>query len=123
MEDPVPRILVVDDEENLRELYLTELSEEGYEVLLAANGKEAIELLKEHKPDAVIMDIRMPEMDGIETLGKMVTRHKNIPIIIHTAYSSYREDFRSWAAEAYVVKSSDLTVLKQALHDVLEAGR
>jgi CheY-like chemotaxis protein len=116
----VSKILIVDDEVNLRELYLTEFSEEGYEVLLAANGKEAIEMLEEHRPDAVVMDIRMPEMDGIETLGKMVTRHKNVPIIIHTAYSSYREDFRSWAADAYVVKSSDLTKLKQTLRDVLQ---
>jgi CheY-like chemotaxis protein len=116
----VSTVLVVDDEPNLRELCLMELSQEGYQVLLAANGKEAMDILRRKRPDVVVMDIGMPEMDGIETLGKMVARFKGIPIILHTAYSSFQEDFRSWAAEAYVIKSSDLTHLKQVLRKVLE---
>jgi len=114
------KILIVDDEEGLRELYRMELTAEGYEVLLASNGREAMELLQAQPPDAVVMDIRMPEMDGIEALGKVVARHKQIPIIINTAYPRYQDDFRSWAADAYVVKSSDLTGLKRALRDVLQ---
>jgi CheY-like chemotaxis protein len=116
----VPTVLIVDDEVNLRTLCSIELAEEGYEVLLAADGKEAMEILEHHTPDVIVMDIRMPEMDGIETLGRMVTRFKEIPIILHSAYSSFREDYRSWAAEAYVVKSSDLTALKRRLSEVLE---
>ncbi len=58
-------------------------------------------------------------MDGIEALGKMVERFKDIPVILNTAYSSYKEDFRSWAAEGYVVKSSDLTELKHKIKEVL----
>jgi len=116
----VPTVLVVDDEKNLREFYRIELTREGYEVITASTGKEAMGILANHLPDAVIMDIRMPDMDGIEALGKMVARYKNIPIILNTAYSSYRDDFRAWAAEAYVVKSSDLTTLKQTLRDVLK---
>jgi DNA-binding NtrC family response regulator len=121
-EAPVPTVLIVDDERNLRELYETELSEEGYEVMLASNGKEAMDILQERTPDVVVMDIRMPEMDGIEALGKMVSRHKSIPIIINTAYTSYQEDYRTWAAEAYVVKSSDLSRLKDALRKVLASN-
>lgn len=113
-------VLVVDDEKNLREFYRIELTREGYEVITASTGKEAMGVLENRLPDAVIMDIRMPDMDGIEALGKMVARYKNIPIILNTAYSSYRNDFRAWAAEAYVVKSSDLTTLKQTLRDVLK---
>lgn len=116
----MPTVLVVDDEKNLREFYRIELTREGYEVITASTGKEAMGVLENHLPDAVIMDIRMPDMDGIEALGKMVARYKNIPIILNTAYSSYRNDFRAWAAEAYVVKSSDLTTLKQTLRDVLK---
>jgi CheY-like chemotaxis protein len=112
-------VLIVDDEEHLRELYLAELSEEGYEVLLASNGREALEVLKDRRPDVVVLDIRMPEMDGIEALGKLVSRFKSIPVILHTAYSSYRDDYRSWPADAYVVKSSDLTGLKKTLREVL----
>ena len=113
-------MLIVDDEKNLRELYRTELAGEGYEVMLASNGKEAVELLQHRLPDVVVMDIRMPEMDGIEALGKVVARHKNIPIIINSAYTSYQDDYRAWAAEAYVVKSSDLSRLKEALRKVLD---
>jgi CheY-like chemotaxis protein len=120
----MPTVLIVDDEENLRELYRTELTEDGYEVLTAANGKEAMELLQRRLPDAVVMDIRMPEMDGIEALGKMVARYKELPVVINTAYSRYQDDFRSWAAEAYVVKSSDLSELKKTLRKVIEkAGK
>jgi len=116
----VPTILIVDDDRGLRELYKSELSLEGYEVIAAATGKEAVEILKESRPDVIVMDIRMPEMDGIEALGKVVARHKNIPVIINTAYPSYQEDFRAWAADEYVVKSSDLTELKAAIKRVLE---
>jgi len=113
------KVLIVDDEENLRELYRQELVEEGYSVCLAANGKEAIAQIEKENPDVVVLDIRMPEMDGIEALGRMIGRFRKIPVVLNTAYGSYREDFRSWAAEAYVVKSSDLTELKEKIREVL----
>ncbi|MEJ5378469.1 MAG: response regulator [bacterium] len=116
----VPTVLIVDDEKNLLELYRSELSADGYEVLVASTGKEAVDLLQKNRPDVVVMDIRMPEMDGIEALGKVVARHKNIPVIINTAFSAYQEDFRAWAAEEYVIKSSDLTQLRKALQRVLK---
>jgi len=119
----VPTVLIVDDDRGLRELYKSELSLEGYEVMAAATGKEAVDILKDSRPDVIVMDIRMPEMDGIEALGKVVARHKNIPVIINTAYPSYQEDFRAWAADEYVVKSSDLTELKAAIKRVLERSR
>lgn len=114
------KVLIVDDEENVREFYKAELIDEGYEVLLASNGKEAIQCIQKDVPDIVVMDIRMPEMDGIEALGRLVARYKDLPVILNTAYSSYRDDFRTWAAEAYVVKSSDLSELKAKIRDILE---
>lgn len=119
----MPVVLIVDDEKNLLELYRNELCAEGYEVLVASTGKEAVELLQKRKPDVVVMDIRMPEMDGIEALGKVVARHRNIPVIINTAFSAYQEDFRAWAAEEYVIKSSDLTQLREALERVLKKSQ
>jgi CheY-like chemotaxis protein len=113
------KILFVDDEENLRELYSQELRDEGYSVILAANGKEALARMEPERPDLVVMDIRMPEMDGIEALGKMIERFKKIPVILNTAYTSYRQDFRTWGAEGYVVKSSDMTELKHKIKEVL----
>lgn len=116
----VATILVVDDEASLRELYKSELSAEGYNVMVAATGKEAVDILNNTRPDVIVMDIGMPEMNGIEALGKVIARHKNIPVIINTAYASYKDDFRAWAADEYVVKSSDLSSLKDALRKVLK---
>jgi CheY-like chemotaxis protein len=113
-------VLVVDDEENQRLLYEEELREEGYRVVLAANGKEAIEKLRTESPHLVVLDIRMPVMDGLEALGVMIRDERKVPVIIHSAYSSYKEDFMSWAADDYVIKSSDLTELKKKIREKLD---
>ena len=117
------KILLIEDEESLRLLYEEELKAEGYEVLCAGNGKEALRQLEEVKPDLIILDIVMPVMDGMEALGQIMGRERNIPIVIHTSYPGYREDFMSWAADAYVAKSSDLRVLKGTIRDLLKKGR
>lgn len=113
------KILVVEDEEGLRLLYQEELEAEGYEVITARNGKEAIQRLEE-KPDLIILDIVMPVMDGMEALGRIVGKERKIPIILNTSYSGYREDFMSWVADAYVTKSSDLEELKAKVKELLE---
>jgi len=114
-------LLIVDDEEHQRSLYHLELSEEGYHVKLARNGKDALQSIAEAPPDLVVLDIRMPVMDGLEALGKIIGKERNIPVIIHSAYSSYKDDFISWAADDFVVKSADLTELKSKVAMALEA--
>jgi DNA-binding NtrC family response regulator len=114
------KILVVDDEENLRFLYERELMDEGYEIILARDGRECLDMVTQHAPDLIILDIRMPRMDGLEAIGKIIEINKDIPIIINSAYSTYKDDFMSWAADAYVVKSYDLDSLKSTIRDVLE---
>ena len=84
------KILIVEDEEGLRLLYEEELKAEGYEVLTAQNGKEAIQKLEEGKPDLIVLDIVMPVMDGMEALGKIVGKKRKIPIILNTSYPGYR---------------------------------
>ena len=79
--------------------------------------------MEEVKPDLIILDVVMPVMDGMETLGQIMGKKRNIPIIIHTSYPGYREDFMSWAADAYVSKSSDLRELKQTIRDLLKKDR
>ena len=113
-------LLIVDDEIHQRMLYQEELSEEGYQIILASNGKEALERVMEAIPDLIVLDIRMPVMDGLEALGKIIGKERNIPVIIHSAYSSYKEDFMSWAADDFVVKSADLTELKRKIRELLE---
>ncbi|PKL17541.1 MAG: two-component system response regulator [Spirochaetae bacterium HGW-Spirochaetae-5] len=115
----MPKLLIVEDEENLRDLYEEDLIDAGYEVEKASNGKEAMELVKSGKFDLIIMDIRMPEMDGIETLGKVITLEKKIPVIIYTAYSNYKSNFMTWTADAYLTKSSNLDELKNKISELL----
>ena len=112
-------ILLVEDHKNERLLYEQELRLEDYEVITAIDGKEALEKVQEQPPDLIIMDICMPKMDGIEAMGRIVSKHKGIPIIINTAYDSYKDNFMSWLADAYIVKSSDLTELKNKIKELL----
>ncbi|RPH93894.1 response regulator [candidate division KSB1 bacterium] len=114
-----PRILVADDEKNLRELYQIELDSEGYEVDTAANATEVMSKLESAEYDLIVLDIKMPGMSGIDLLQKIMARDKRQPVILNTAYPSYRDNFMTWPAEAYVVKSADTAELKQVIKKVL----
>ena len=116
------KILVIEDEKNLRHLYQQELERDGHVVAIAKNAEEGLERLETDRPDVVVLDIRMPGMDGLEAMGRILDRHPGIPVILNTAYSSYQDSFLSWAADAYVVKSSDTTELRREIHGLL-AGR
>jgi DNA-binding response OmpR family regulator len=112
------KILVVDDDQHIQRLYKEEFEEEGYEVVIASNGKEAIELFDSEVPDLVTLDILLPDVDGIRLLRQMKEKRPKIPIIMSTAYD-YRDDFAVWASEAYIVKSSDLDELKATIKKML----
>jgi len=114
------KILIVDDEENIRYLYEQELIEEGYQTVLARDGKECLEKVKTESPDLIILDIRMPRMDGLEAIGRIIELNKNLPIILNTGYSTYKDNFMSWAADAYVLKSHKLEDLKSVIKEVLK---
>jgi DNA-binding response OmpR family regulator len=117
------KILFVDDDEGLRNLYEEELKEEGYEVITAKNGKEALQKLEREKPDLVVLDIVMPKMDGMEAPGRIIGKDKTIPVILHTSHPGYQEEFMSWAADAYLLKSADLTELKEKMQELLGENR
>ena len=113
------RILVVDDEANIRILYAEELSEEGYEVATAANTAEAIEKLQEKDFDLAVLDIKLKNESGIDLLQKLVKERHDMPVVLCSAFSCYKDDFSAWLADSYVVKSGDLTELKQEIARVL----
>ncbi len=112
------KLLIVDDDTNIQRLYKEELEEEGYEVVIAATGKDAMEMFEKENPDIVTLDILMPDIDGISLLRKMKEQRPEIPIIMSTAYD-YRDDFAVWASEAYIVKSSDLSELKKTIKNLV----
>lgn len=114
-------ILVVDDDDAIRTLLKDELLDEGYQVLTATNAREALQMVQEELLDLVILDIRMPGMDGLEALPRILGLKEGLPVILNTAYTQYQESFMSWAADAYVVKSSDLTELKDKIKELLKA--
>jgi CheY-like chemotaxis protein len=117
------KIMVIDDDENVLLLCTQELTEEGYRVVTAHDGKEALHLLEHEKPDVVVLDIVMPKMDGLEAMGKIIRRMRKTPIVINSSYSAYKDDFKSWPADAYVLKSADLHALKRTIKDLLHRHR
>jgi two-component system response regulator (stage 0 sporulation protein F) len=113
------KILVVDDDEAIRTLLQAELQDEGYEVTIATNARDALKIVENEPLDLVILDIRMPGMDGLEALPRILGIKEGLPVILNTAYTQYQESFMSWAADAYVVKSSDLTELKAKIKELV----
>ncbi len=113
------KILVVDDEQNIRFLLREELTDEGYDVLLAENGTQALTMIKEEKPDLVTLDIKMPGEDGLSLLRKIREIEYDLPVIICSAYSVYKSDFSAVAADYYVVKSSNFDELKSKIKEIL----
>jgi len=117
------KILLVEDDDHQAMLYEEELKADGYEVALAKDGREAVEMVGKIQPDIVVMDISMPGMDGIEAMGRILTQHNKLPVILNTAYASYKDNFLSWSADAYVIKTSDLTELKETIKKLLEKSK
>lgn len=113
------RILVVDDEENIRLLFKEELEEENYEVEVASDGHDALEKFKNSRFDLVVMDIKMPGMDGIQALNEIKNINKDQPVILCSAYGEFKQDFSSWVSDGYVVKSADTGELKQTIKKIL----
>jgi DNA-binding NtrC family response regulator len=117
------RILVVDDEANIRELYKQEFEDEGYEVAVVASAEEAAHILNERRPDLMILDIEMQGQDGLSYLRELMESNRDLPVVISSAYPSYKGDFSSWLAEAYLVKSADLDPLKDKVREILTQPR
>ena len=113
------RILVVDDEDNIRFLYKEELQDEGYEVAVAASAEQAMLEIQRNKPDLITLDIKMPGTDGIDFLRNLKEEVNDIPIVFCSAFGGYKHDFRVWVSDAYIVKSADLSELKDVIKKIL----
>jgi DNA-binding response OmpR family regulator len=100
------KILVVDDEQQVRDLLNTFLKREGYEVVVASNGEEAIELAEAENPQLILLDVVMPGLDGIETCRKLKSQEttKSIPVIISTAFRDTLGEALEAGADDFLTK-------------------
>jgi two-component system response regulator (stage 0 sporulation protein F) len=116
------KILIVDDEEHIRFLYSEELSEAGYEVITADSGYKLMERIEDENPDLIVLDIKMVDYNGLDLLQDIRNRFYNMPVVLCTAYDTFKEDMKSIAADFYVIKSFDLSELKSKIAMALEAN-
>ena len=119
-----PRILVVDDERSMRELMAIVLRREGYDVLLAENGRSAIDLLQREPVDLLISDIKMPDEDGYALMRSLRSAGISTPAIALTAFAR-REDAdeaRAAGFQVHLAKPVDSRLLVDAAAQLLESG-
>ncbi len=117
------KILVVDDKREVVELVTATLEGEGYQIISAFDGREALEKIGKEKPDLVLLDIIMPKMDGFEVLAKAKKdpQTKDIPIVMLTAkgQQSDEDKGRRLGAEDYIIKPFSPSHLLHKIEEVL----
>ena len=120
-----PRILVVDDEESIRMMLRAVLEEEGYEIIEAADGPEAVKAVEQNSLDLILLDIRMTTMDGIETLTEIRKISPFVPVLMMTAYATVKTAVEALKAGAfeYLAKPLDIEELKILVQKALEYYR
>lgn len=113
-------VMCVDDEVNLLKLYQQVLTDEGYQVLPARTIGEAKGLLEMYPIDLIVLDIKMENENGLDLLAELKRFHPEIPVILNSAFNTYKADFKSWMANEFVVKSSDFGELKSKIGNLLQ---
>jgi two-component system alkaline phosphatase synthesis response regulator PhoP len=120
-------IMVVDDNPDIITIVKTILEGKGYSVLSASSGQELLNVLKSQQPDLIILDIMMPEMDGLEVLGRLkgVTETASIPVILLTAKVQYEDVLGGYklGADYYITKPFTSTQLVNGINLLLGEGK
>jgi DNA-binding NtrC family response regulator len=118
-------VIVCDDEELIRWSLTEHLEQEGYRVLAAPNGKVCLDLVQEHAPDAVFLDLKMPVMDGLTALRTLRERDLDLPVIVITAHGGVESaiDATRLGAAGYLSKPFDLREASLALSRALAEYR
>ena len=111
-------VLIADDDEDIRELFDDELMESGFDVYLAHNGVEAMEMLRTFVPEVVLVDLKMPEMDGFELMRQMREFNPTIPIIVVSGKttSGIEADVLNSGASYFLAKPVDTNDLIKTIH-------
>jgi len=119
------KILVVDDDPNIRLIFQKTLQTEGYEVLTASTGVQALDLILGNDFNLMILDIKMPDIHGLEVLGLVREAGNNMPVIMCSAFEGMKEDFviKSSNIFEYLVKPIDLKILISVVKKALADGQ
>ena len=117
------RILILEDEENLCALYKQVFSDQGYSVITASEGDEALNKLAKYPCDLAIVDVKLGDENGLEYMRKMMILRQNMKVVINTAYSTYKQDFQAWSADAYLMKSSNYHELVATVNRLLQVKK
>ncbi|MDR3541146.1 MAG: response regulator [Desulfosporosinus sp.] len=116
------KILVVDDQLGVRRLLFETFREDQHEVEMAANGVEALQLLETFEPDLILMDMKMPGMNGLETLGQIRALGRQVGVIMMTAYGDTQnmEQAKDLGILHYIAKPFDLFDLRARVREIFE---
>jgi len=101
-------VMVVENDRFQRLLLTEEFEHEGHEVVAVPGGEEALEAMAARRPDAVVLEVRLPGMDGLALMERLVAIDERLPVVIHTASDGLQDHVLAWAADAYLLKQSDL---------------
>jgi len=118
-----PRVLVVDDERGILDFFKKVLAKEGYRVSTARNGQTGLKKVRKSKPDIILLDLKMPSMDGVELLGRIQRIDKRIVVIMITAFGTMQTARQAMQLGAfdYITKPFDLEYVKALIRDGLKA--
>lgn len=115
-------ILFVDADRDLTDRCRRTLESEGHRVATAASAKEALRKLDDAPPDLVVTDVPLPGMDGFELLYRIREKDRTMPVVLHCSSPWYGERYAAWAADAFVVKGTDLAALRAAVRGLAGGG-
>lgn len=115
------KMLIVDDQKGIRKLLEELFKKEGFEVKVAADGREAIEEVREFVPDIILMDMKMPNMNGLEASQEILKTHQEIPIILMTAYGEMEVVKKALeiGVKKYITKPFDIVVIRDMVKDTV----
>ncbi len=118
------KILIVDDQNGIRLLLVELFAGEGYEMFQAGNGKDALEIVNQHVPDLVLLDMKIPGMDGLEILRHIKQTHPNIHVIMMTAYGELDiiQQAKDLGALSHFTKPFDIDEMREAVDRCLRGS-
>ena len=119
---PGNKVLIVDDDQDFSQLLAFDLKKKGYTVVSACNGEEGLEKVKLEKPDLIVLDIKMPKMDGYTFVRRLKKddENKDIPVVVLTSYEPMKDMFQLEGVKDYFVKSVDMQGLMKAIDAYLK---